>query len=122
MKIATVAACPVFGGKLARLDDSRAKAVRGVRQVVRLDNAWRWSPITWGRPERASRRSTSPGRPAPTPQFSSADLIALHAEAVKRPGVVAAQDGDVAKAMAGAASTHRRSTSCHYWRTPPWSR
>jgi isoquinoline 1-oxidoreductase beta subunit len=39
MKIATVAACPVFGGKLARLDDSRAKAVKGVRQVVRLDNA-----------------------------------------------------------------------------------
>ncbi|SRR5712692_7690710 len=39
MKIATVAASPVFDGKLARLDDSKAKAVKGVRPVVRLDNA-----------------------------------------------------------------------------------
>ncbi len=39
MKVATVAACPVFGGKLANVDDSKAKAINGVRQVVRLDNA-----------------------------------------------------------------------------------
>ena len=38
MKIATVAACPIIGGKLARLDDSKAKAVKGVRQMVRLDD------------------------------------------------------------------------------------
>jgi len=29
MKIATVAACPVFGGKLATFDDSKAKAIKG---------------------------------------------------------------------------------------------
>ena len=39
MKIATVAACPVFGGKLARVDDSTAIEIKGVRQVVRLDDA-----------------------------------------------------------------------------------
>ena len=39
MKFATVAACPVFGGKLARVDDSKAIAIKSVRQVVRLDNA-----------------------------------------------------------------------------------
>ena len=39
MKFATVAACPVFGGKLASVDDSKAMAIKGVRQVVRLDNA-----------------------------------------------------------------------------------
>ena len=39
MKIAAVAACPVIGGKLARLDDSKAKAIKGVHQVVRLDDA-----------------------------------------------------------------------------------
>ena len=35
MRIATVAACPVFGGKLAAVDDKKALAVRGVRQIVR---------------------------------------------------------------------------------------
>ena len=39
MKFATVAACPVFGGKLANVDDSKTMAIKGVRQVVRLDNA-----------------------------------------------------------------------------------
>src|SRR2546427_4627310 len=39
MKIATVAASPVVGGKLAFVDDSKAKAIPGVRQIVRLENA-----------------------------------------------------------------------------------
>ena len=39
MKFAAVAACPVLGGKLAGVDDSKATAIKGVRQVVRLDNA-----------------------------------------------------------------------------------
>jgi CO/xanthine dehydrogenase Mo-binding subunit len=39
MKVATVAACPVFGGRVAAVDDSKAKALRGVRQVVRLEGA-----------------------------------------------------------------------------------
>ena len=39
MKFAAVAACPVLGGKLAGVDDSKAMAIKGVRQVVRLDNA-----------------------------------------------------------------------------------
>jgi isoquinoline 1-oxidoreductase beta subunit len=39
MKIATVAACLVFGGKLASVDEAKAKAIKGVHQVVRLDNA-----------------------------------------------------------------------------------
>src|SRR6185437_12159204 len=39
LKVATVSACPVFGGKLKSVDDSKALAVKGVRQIVRLDNA-----------------------------------------------------------------------------------
>jgi len=39
MKIATVAACPVFGGRLVGVDDSKTKTIKGVHQVVRLDNA-----------------------------------------------------------------------------------
>jgi isoquinoline 1-oxidoreductase beta subunit len=39
MLIATVAASPVLGGKVAGLDDQKAKAVPGVRQIVPLDDA-----------------------------------------------------------------------------------
>ncbi|HPU51744.1 MAG TPA: molybdopterin-dependent oxidoreductase, partial [Burkholderiaceae bacterium] len=39
MLVATVAASPVIGGKLLGLDEAKAKAVPGVRQVLRLENA-----------------------------------------------------------------------------------
>jgi isoquinoline 1-oxidoreductase beta subunit len=38
VKFATIAQSPVLGGKVARADDAKAKAVPGVRQVVVLDN------------------------------------------------------------------------------------
>jgi isoquinoline 1-oxidoreductase beta subunit len=38
MKFATLAASPVFGGKVAHVDDNAAKAVPGVAQVVVLDD------------------------------------------------------------------------------------
>jgi isoquinoline 1-oxidoreductase subunit beta len=39
VKIATLAQSPVFGGRVKSLDDAAAKAVTGVRQIVRLDDA-----------------------------------------------------------------------------------
>ncbi len=38
VKIATLTLSPVLGGTVGRVDDSRAKAVEGVRQIVVLDN------------------------------------------------------------------------------------
>src|SRR5277367_3135762 len=38
VKFATLAACPVFGGKVSRVDDSKAKGLPGVRQVIVLDD------------------------------------------------------------------------------------
>ena len=39
VKIATVAQSPVVGGRIRNVDDTAAKAVKGVSQIVRLDNA-----------------------------------------------------------------------------------
>src|SRR3984893_14380997 len=39
VKIATLAQSPVFGGRLKSVDDAAAKAVKGVRQIVRLEDA-----------------------------------------------------------------------------------
>ena len=39
VKIATLAQSPVFGGRVKSVDDAAARAVNGVRQIVRLDDA-----------------------------------------------------------------------------------
>jgi isoquinoline 1-oxidoreductase beta subunit len=39
MKIATVQACPTFGGRLAAVDDARALSIPGVLKVLKIDNA-----------------------------------------------------------------------------------
>src|SRR5260221_13923867 len=39
VKIATLAQSPVFGGRVKNVDDKAAKAVKGVRQIIRLDDA-----------------------------------------------------------------------------------
>ncbi|GBG12577.1 isoquinoline 1-oxidoreductase subunit beta [Novimethylophilus kurashikiensis] len=39
MKIATVAASPILGGKLTSVDDSKARSIKGVVQVVKLEDA-----------------------------------------------------------------------------------
>jgi isoquinoline 1-oxidoreductase subunit beta len=38
VKFATIAASPVLGGKVAHVDDRKAKAIKGVRQIVVLDD------------------------------------------------------------------------------------
>ncbi len=38
VRFATLAACPVFGGKVRHVDDSKAQQVPGVRQIVVLDD------------------------------------------------------------------------------------
>src|SRR6202008_4642329 len=39
VKIATLAQSPVFGGRLKSVNDTAALAVKGVRQIVKLDDA-----------------------------------------------------------------------------------
>ena len=103
MKIATVAACPVFGGKLARVDDSTAMEIKGVRQVVRLDNAvavvadHMWAAI------QGLAALDIEWDEGPNAKVSSADIVRQMETASQKPGVVGRKDGDVAKAMAGAA-------------------
>jgi isoquinoline 1-oxidoreductase subunit beta len=103
MKIATVAACPVFGGKLARVDDSTAIEIKGVRQVVRLDDAvavvadHMWAAI------QGLAALDIEWDEGPNAKVSSADIVGQMETASQKPGVVGRKDGDVAKAMAGAA-------------------
>jgi len=95
MKFATLAQCPVLGGKVKHVDDSAAKKVSGVRQVVVLDDlvavvgdhmwaAWQGLDalkVTWDE--------------GPNAKINSTDIWNELRAASKKDGVVAKSLGDV---------------------------
>jgi isoquinoline 1-oxidoreductase beta subunit len=103
MKVATVAACPVIGGKLGSVDDSKATVVKGVRQIVKLDNAVAVIADHMGAAKKGLEALVITWDEGSSAKFSSADLVQQLKDASGRDGVVAVKQGDVAKAIAGAA-------------------
>jgi isoquinoline 1-oxidoreductase beta subunit len=103
MKFAVVAISPTFGGKLISVDETKAKAVTGVSQVVRLDDAVAIVAMhTW-----AAKQGLAAAAPqwdtGPNAKLSTADIVAQLASASEKPGAVARHDGDAAAAIAQAA-------------------
>lgn len=103
MKIATVAACPVLGGKVASLDDTKAKAVKGVRQVVRLDDAVAVvADHMWAAKQGLAALAIRWDEGA-NARVSTADVVRGLDAASKESGVVARRQGDAAAGIASAA-------------------
>lgn len=100
MVFASVAACPVFGGTLKSVDDRKARALPGVRNVISLrnsvavvaDNNWYARQgiaaldIEWDEGANA--------------KLKTEDLNDLMVQTLKRSGVVARNDGDALKMIA----------------------
>ena len=100
MKFATLAQCPVLGGKVKHVDDDAAKKIPGVRQIVVLDDlvavvgdhmwaAWQGLnalKVTWDE--------------GPNAKISSADVWNELRAASKKSGVIAKSLGDVEKGLA----------------------
>src|SRR5437773_1416571 len=105
MTVAAVAACPVFGGTIASLDDSKAKAIDGVRQVVRLEDAVAVIASDTWTAKRGLAALDVRWNEGPNATLSTADVVSQLAAASQNEGVVARKHGDVAKAMAGATRT-----------------
>jgi isoquinoline 1-oxidoreductase beta subunit len=102
MKVAMVAACPVFGGKLASVDDSKAKAIKGVQQVVHLRDAVAVvADHTWAAKKGLAALEIRWDE-GPNAKLSTADIVQQLAEASQRTGVAARREGDPAKAMTNA--------------------
>ncbi|MGH7260655.1 MAG: xanthine dehydrogenase family protein molybdopterin-binding subunit, partial [Nitrospiraceae bacterium] len=107
MKIATVAACPVFGGKLAGVDEAKAKAVKGVHRVVRLDDAVAVVADHMWAAKQGLAALDIRWDEGPNAKLTTADIVQQLEAASQKPGVVARKEspaqGDMAKVMAGAA-------------------
>jgi isoquinoline 1-oxidoreductase beta subunit len=100
MKFATLAQCPVFGGKIGKVDDSAAAKIPGVRQVIVLDDLvavvgdHMWAAkkgldalvVTWDE--------------GPNARINSKDIWEDLRAASQKDGAVAKSVGDIAKGLA----------------------
>ena len=103
MKFATVAACPVLGGKIKSVDDSKTLAIAGVRQVVRIDNAVAVVGDNMWAAMQGLQALYIEWDEGPNANVTTESIVAQMARASKNNGVVARTDGDFAKALAAAA-------------------
>lgn len=103
MSYAVVARCPVFGGKVASFDATKAKAVPGVKTVVQIaagvavvgDSTW---SAMQGR--RALEVKWDEGSAA---TLNTASIRAMFIARAKEPGAVARKAGDIEAGLAKAA-------------------
>jgi isoquinoline 1-oxidoreductase subunit beta len=105
VKIATLAQSPVFGGRVKSVDDAAAKAVKGVRQVVRLDDAVAVVADHMGAANKGLAALKVEWDDGPHGKLTTDEIVGELQEATLKPGVVAQNIGDVDKAIAGAATT-----------------
>ena len=107
MKIATLAQSPVFGGRVKSVDDAAAKAVKGVRQIVRLDDAVAVVADHMGAAKKGLAALKIEWDDGPHAGLTTADVARELEQATLKPGAVAQNVGDADKAMAGAATQGR---------------
>ncbi|UPK30991.1 xanthine dehydrogenase family protein molybdopterin-binding subunit [Bradyrhizobium sp. 195] len=102
VKIATLAQSPVFGGRLRSLDDSAARAVRGVRQIVRLDDAVAVVADHMWAAKKGLKALVIEWDDGPHSGLDTTQIARELEQATLGSGAVAQNVGDVDKALAGA--------------------
>src|SRR5262245_29047248 len=100
--IATLAQSPVFGGRVKSVDDTAAKAVKGVRQIVRLDDAVAVVADHMGAAKKGLAALAIEWDDGPHAKLSTQDIASELEQATLKPGAVAQSIGDADNAMAGA--------------------
>ncbi|WP_027579313.1 molybdopterin cofactor-binding domain-containing protein [Bradyrhizobium sp. Ai1a-2] len=100
MKFATVAACPVFGGKVAKVDDTAAQKVPGVRKIVVLDD----TVAVIGDHMWAAKKGLAALKiewdEGPNARIGSKEIWQHLRAASEKDGAVAKSVGDIAKGLA----------------------
>jgi len=104
VKIATLAQCPVFGGRLKSVDDSAAHAVKGVRQVVKLDDAVAVVADHMGAAKKGLAALAIQWDLGQYATLSTDDVTRALENGTLNPGPVAQKVGDFGSALANAAS------------------
>ncbi|MET4290332.1 isoquinoline 1-oxidoreductase beta subunit [Bradyrhizobium sp. LB8.2] len=136
MKFATVAACPVFGGKVGKVDDSAAVKLPGVRKVVVLDDMVAVIGDHMWAAKKGLEALQIEWNEGPNAKITTKDIWEDLRKASEKDGAVAKSDGDIVKALASGdkfeaayelpflahasmepinATVHVKSDSCEIW-------
>jgi isoquinoline 1-oxidoreductase beta subunit len=99
MKIATVAASPVVGGTVAALDERKAMAIKGVHQVVRLDDAVAVVADHMWAAKQGLAALAIQWNDGPNAKVSTADVVRGLEAASRTPGVIARNEADAPSAI-----------------------
>jgi len=103
MLYAVAVRCPVFGGKVASFDATKAKAVPGVKDVVPISTGLAVvADNTWSAME-GRRALTVKWEEGPVAAHSTVDITQIFAEQCKQPGAVQKKTGDADAALTAAA-------------------
>lgn len=104
LKFATLAQSPVFGGRVKSVDDTATKAIKGVRQIVRLDDAVAVVADHMGAAKKGLAALKIEWDDGPHASLTTEAIARELDEATLRPGAVAQNHGDADSAMASAAT------------------
>src|SRR5882762_12022072 len=99
MKFATLAACPVFGGKVGKVDDSAAKKIPGVQQIVVLDDLVAVVGDHMWAAKKGLEALTITWDEGPNARISSKEIWQDLRDKSEKDGVVARSEGDIAKGL-----------------------
>jgi isoquinoline 1-oxidoreductase beta subunit len=102
LKIATLAQSPTFGGWVKSVDDSAARKVKGVRQIVRLDDAVAVVADHMGAAKKGLAALVIEWDNGPNAALTTQEIGRQLEQATLSPGAVAQNVGDVDKTIAEA--------------------
>jgi isoquinoline 1-oxidoreductase beta subunit len=100
MKVATLKACPVFGGKVVKVDDSAAKKIPGVQQIVVLDDFVAVVGDHMWAAKKGLDTLVIDWDEGPNARVSSNDIWRDLRAASEKDGAVAKSAGDIAEGLA----------------------
>ncbi len=104
---AKVVRCPVFGGKVARFNADKAKAVPGVKNVVQITNGVAVVADDYWSASRGAQALEVTWDEGPLAKLTSADILAKYRELAQQPGKVARNDGNADATIASSKSFER---------------
>jgi isoquinoline 1-oxidoreductase beta subunit len=100
MGIAAVMASPVTGGKVAAVDEQKAMAVKGVRQVLRIEGAVAVVADNFWTAKQGLAAAAPRFDDGPNAGVSTATIVADMAKASEGTGAIATNKGDALKVLA----------------------
>ena len=100
MKFATLKACPVFGGKVGKVDDTRARKIPGVQKVIVLDDMVAVVGDHMWAAKKGLDALVIDWDEGPNARIGSQDIWQQLRAASEKPGVIAKSTGDIAKGLA----------------------